>query len=304
MRKRICPGCGNHMAEVLVVTAHDKPCLDVCTLCQFVWFDYGEYETLPTLPKNRKAEDELPQAAREKLALLQLQADREEARKNVFGEYTPDSWLEWVVGFLGMPIEQDAPPVYSVPWVTWGVTTLITIISLVAFLDLPAAINGLGLIPAQFTRHGGLTFLTSFFIHGSVLHLLGNIYFLLIFGDNVEEHLGKKRFLLLIAYATAGGAIAHILGDATSEIPCIGASGGISGILAFYALKFPEVRIGFLLRFFWWFSLPASLMFLIWIALQFFGVWTQQAGFSHVAALAHLGGAGVGLIFWLATRKN
>jgi len=132
--------------------------------------------------------------------------------------------------------------------------------------------------------------------------LLGNLYFLVVFGDNTEDVLGKGRYLLLIAVATIAGDVAHILSDPGSTIPCVGASGGISGILAYYCLRFPNARVGII---FWyrWFRIPVGVMFAVWVALQIITAMRQSAGISNVAGFAHLGGAAVGVLFWWFTRK-
>lgn len=294
------------MVEVPATSEQGKQHLDVCTVCHVVWFDYGEYAAMPALPKTTSWKETLPQEAREKLALIEVEAIREKAKAREFGDITPDSWWQWIPGILGMPVEQDAEVVSSVPWITWLVAGLITATSLLAFFDLPAAIQSFGLVPAEFSRYGGLTLLTSFLLHGGVLHLFSNIYFLLIFGDNVEDRLGKECFLLLLVCATLIGGAAHILGNPQSTTPCIGASGGISGVVAFYALKFPKAKLNFLVRlYFWlrWISIPAYIMFIVWILLQFYGTWAQLAGFSNVSSMAHLGGAATGFIFWFFTRK-
>lgn len=306
-RRRTCPGCGNLMAEVPVTAAQQTRTLDICTLCHVVWFDSGEYTALPVLQKKAGRYDGLPQEAREKLALLDIEIAREEAQNRDFGDFTPETGWEWIAGTIGLPIELEAKTVRSAPLVTWGLALLIVIISAIAFTDLQTAVLNFGLIPAHLERYGGLTFLTSFLLHGGLFHLLGNIYFLMIFGDNVEDWLGKWRYLLLILFATLAGDIAHIMSDARPDTPCIGASGGISGIIAFYALTFPHVRIGILMRYFAnfrWISMPAYVMFFIWVLLQFVGAWKQLYGFSDVSAFAHLGGAGVGFLFWLTSKKN
>jgi len=144
-------------------------------------------------------------------------------------------------------------------------------------------------------------------LHGGILHLIGNMYFFLVFGDNVEDWLGEKRYLLLILFSLLAGDIFHILGDPSSTIPVIGASGGISGIIAYYALKFPHARLGILFGYYFhydWIKMPAYVMFVIWIVLQMVGVWQQLAGYSNVSSLAHLGGAAVGVIFWYFTRDE
>ena len=307
-RLRPCPACGNRMAEVVAETGHGKEHIDVCTACEFVWFDRSEYAELPSIPNASSWKDKLSPEAREKLALREIeliqQQAQEKAREN---PNAPDEWWQWIPGILSMPIEQDAECVRSRPWITWGATALIAVVSLAAFPDLQTAIADYGLIPDQFGRDGGLTFLTSFFLHGNLFHLLSNVYFLLVFGDNVEDWLGKRWYVLLLASAALAGDALHILGDPGSTTPCIGASGGISGIIAFYALKFPNVRLSFLVRIaVWvrWISVPAYILFLVWITLQFLGAWMQTSASSHVAYLAHLGGVAVGFIFWLASRKN
>ena len=294
------------MAEVPATAGNGKHYLDVCTVCQVVWFDNGEYAALPSLPKKATWAETLPQETRERLALLELERIRERAKGSELGENAPEAWWQWIPGILGMPVEQDVERPRVVPWVTWGWAGLITAISALVLFDPPAAIQSFGLVPAEFGRYGGLTFLTASLIHGGVFHLLGNVYFLLVFGDNVEEWLGTWRFLLLLVCATLIGGVAHVLGNTLSTVPCIGASGGISGVVAFYALKFPRARLGFLMRLYLWFrwiSMPAYAMFFVWVLLQFYGTWAQLSGFSNVASLAHLGGAATGLLFWLATRK-
>jgi membrane associated rhomboid family serine protease len=205
-----------------------------------------------------------------------------------------------------MPIEQDVDRVVKQPWVTWSLAALITVVSVAAFFDLKNVVFDFGLIPAKAARYGGLTFITSFFLHGGIFHLLGNLYFLMVFGDNVEEWLGRRRYVLLLICASLAGDMLHVLYESGSEIPCIGASGGISGVIVFYALRFPRARLGFLIRIYLWFKwirMPAYAMLVIWFAMQLFGAWTQIAGISNVSSLAHIGGAAVGFIFWLVMRK-
>ena len=101
--------------------------------------------------------------------------------------------------------------------------------------------------------------------------MLGNLYFLVLFGNHVEDYLGKTRFLLLILVSTVTGDLLHVMAQPNSTVPCVGASGGISGVIAFYALEFPRARLGFLLRYWWrfqWFQLPAWGAFVLWILLQ------------------------------------
>jgi membrane associated rhomboid family serine protease len=184
---------------------------------------------------------------------------------------------------------------------------LILFVSLHALPNLHDAVSNFGLIPAEATRMGGLTFLTSFFLHAGIIHLVGNLYFLFVFGDDVENFLRPIRYLALIALAAFVGDLAHVAANPRSSVPCVGASGGISAVITFYALQFPNVRLGFLFRCGWyyfrWIRLPAWFVLVLWVLFQIFGAWEQVAGISSVSAFAHLGGAATGFIAWLSWRK-
>ena len=123
------------------------------------------------------------------------------------------------------------------------------------------------------------------------------MYLLLVFGDDVENFLETRSAISYSFFAAFIGDIAHIVTEPRSEIPCIGASGGIAGVIVFYALEFPHVKLGFLLRYiflFRWIRLPASFVFVLWFVFQLIGAWEQKAGISSVSSFAHLGGPFVG----------
>ena len=191
------------------------------------------------------------------------------------------------------------------PWMTWAVAVIIALISVAAFDSLNSAVQRFGLIPNQAGRYYGLTFLTSFFLHGSVWHLVGNLYFLVMFGRAVERDVGPWRWLLLLFAADQLGNLLDITFDPRGYLPMIGASGGISGVLAYYALKFPNARLGIPIRVFYylqWIDLPAWMCFVIWIGFQIWGAAHQLGGFGDVASLSHLGGLVAGFIFWLVWK--
>ena len=307
VRNRSCPSCDALMSEVPVPGNSGTEYVDVCTRCRFVWFDSFEYEVLPAKPGLTPPKPRLPMKAREKIAEMDLQRIRRRSEIEEWHDGLPTEWWQIIPAFLGMPVERETRGLQRAPLVTWVLTFVVTLVSVLAFLDHRNIVYALGMVPAEWGRYGGLTLLTSFFLHGGVLHLFGNMYFFATFGDNVEDYLGKWRFLLLLLMATVLGDLMHILGDPRSITPCIGASGGISGVIAFYALKFPKARLGILFRLYLYFrmiSMPAYGMFAIWLALQVFGVWAQVSGISNVSALAHLGGAFVGFVFWLVYRKR
>ncbi|OVE76048.1 hypothetical protein BVX97_02405 [bacterium E08(2017)] len=305
-KKRRCPSCSKLMAEVSSQTTTGYQNIDVCTTCHFVWFDPGEHDALPRIQEKLGLYERLPIEAREKVAELEIEAIRKRAEAEELGGNEPEDWWHWIPGVLGLPVEDEIEPIKHIPWVTWGLALIICIVSIASFDNLNRIIHDFGLIPANFGRYGGFTLITSFFLHGGWVHLISNIYFLIIFGDNVEDRLGTIKFLLLIVCASFVGDLFHILSDLYSSAPCIGASGGISGIVAYYALRFPHARLNTMLRihyFIRWVRAPAYMLFLFWIVTQLYGIYAQLAGFSNVSATAHLGGAVVGFVFWLLFRK-
>jgi membrane associated rhomboid family serine protease len=155
-----------------------------------------------------------------------------------------------------------------------------------------------GFIPAQWARQGGLTLISSFFLHAGLFHLLLNMYFLIVFGDRVEDNLGRMRYALLLAGSHLAGLVLHGALDPRSGVPLVGASAGISGVLAYSAITFPNVRLGFLWRFdlrFRWIRIPAWRALILFVLLQLGIAWLQVKGFGSVSALGHLGGLAVGI---------
>ncbi|TAK37194.1 MAG: rhomboid family intramembrane serine protease [Chloroflexota bacterium] len=176
-------------------------------------------------------------------------------------------------------------------------------------------IAALGVIPYDVTTgtHVGaasvvppyLTILTSMFIHAGLLHIAGNMLFLWVFGDNVEDLLGHFTFLVLYLVCGIGAALAQIAADPFSQVPSIGASGAIAGVLAAYMLLFPRATVDTLVVFLP-LRIPALLLIGFWIVWQLFsglaslGVPTAQT--SGVAYWAHVGGFVVGLLITLVLR--
>ena len=306
---RPCPACTQRMVEVTIAPDAVPFKLDVCKPCEFVWFDPGEMEAAPPKPPPARlpgemAEKYLPLEAREAMALYKVQQIAEAAHAE---DPSPDEDWKTVPALFGFPVEAETNPLRHWPWLTWSLAAIIAAVSIWSFFDLENVINQFGLIPAEAFRQHGATLFTSFFLHGGTWHLIGNLYFLLIFGDNVEDYLGRGRFLLLLVLATVAGDWFHILAAPNSLTPCIGASGGISGVIAFYALQFPRAQLGFMLRYYWrysWVQIPAWGAFALWILLQFVGAAQQVAGFSDISSMTHLGGTATGLILWLVWRKK
>ncbi len=151
-----------------------------------------------------------------------------------------------------------------------------------------------GMIPARLfggdTSHGVMTIISSMFLHGGWLHLAGNMLYLWIFADNIEDSIGRRKFILFYVLCGAAAALAQALVDITSPVPMIGASGAIAGVLGAYLILHPRANIRCLIGFFIFFrmiNVPAFLVLGGWIGLQFMSL--GQVG-SNVAYVAHIGG--------------
>jgi membrane associated rhomboid family serine protease len=200
----------------------------------------------------------------------------------------------------------------------WVATLLLILLNLWAFefeLSLGRHLDRLvfyyGIIPARYTTPRGLQNLTpegalvpivvSMFLHGSWPHVLGNMLFLFVFGRSVENRFGHGKFLLVYFLSGLGAAILHILLNAGSRVPSIGASGAIAGVLGAYFVCFPRARITTFIfpLFFWSFQLPAPILLGYWFLIQFLTGFQmlaiETATTGGVAWWAHVGGFLVGM---------
>ncbi len=149
---------------------------------------------------------------------------------------------------------------------------------------------------------GGLTteaLLTSMFMHGSWLHLISNMWFLWIFGNNIEDSMGHLRFLAFYLIAGVLAAVTHIVMAPTSPVPMVGASGAISGVMGAYLLLYPRIRIQtlfFFIIFIKVIPIPAWIVLIWWFVLQVFSGVAAPVDGGGVAFWAHIGGFVAGLV--------
>jgi membrane associated rhomboid family serine protease len=216
-----------------------------------------------------------------------------------------------------IPIRDDTPR-FSTPFVTYFIIALNTVAFL---LELSVggqghrALNSLmyqfGVVPAHFERVLTapasslpgllLPILTSMFLHASWLHIIGNMWVLWIFGDNIEDYLGHFTYLLFYLVCGFGAAVAHILLNAGSNVPSVGASGAIAGVMGAYFLLYPRARVLVWFPPIFFFHLPAWLVLGYWFFVQFLsGAATSIAETSQtsggIAFWAHVGGFVAGLV--------
>jgi membrane associated rhomboid family serine protease len=183
---------------------------------------------------------------------------------------------------------------------------------------LAESVCALGAIPAEVTgaspgrgpcRLGGLTWqalLSSMFLHGSWMHLIGNMWFLWIFGNNVEDSMGHFRFLLFYVLSGLVAAAAHVFTDPSSAVPMVGASGAISAIMGAYLVLYPRALVHTLIFFVFIIRvvpLPAYVMLGYWIAIQVFSSALTPGSGGGVAYMAHIGGFVAGLVLVLLFRN-
>ena len=186
--------------------------------------------------------------------------------------------------------------------------------SVCALGAIPAELTGPGsgvvpLGPGYSCTLGGFTWstlLTSMFLHGSWMHLIGNMWFLWIFGNNIEDSMGHLRFLAFYLLTGLAAAGAHVLSDPASPIPTVGASGAISGIMGAYLVLYPKARVltaVVLVFFIRLVPLPAWVMLGYWFLLQLLSGVTIDSATGGVAFWAHIGGFVAGLVLVIPFRN-
>jgi len=201
------------------------------------------------------------------------------------------------------PYKDDNPRVLF-PFVTFGIITLNVLIFLGQFWisgNDPGIGKSLvymfGFVPAEFNP---LTIFTSMFMHGGFAHIIGNMWFLYIFGDNVESILGHVKYFMFYLACGIGAALAQFFVEPASQVPMIGASGAVAGVLGAYMIRFPKARVHVLaviIIFITTFVVPAQIVLGLWFLMQLSGglgsLGVDTTG--GVAWFAHIGGFIIGV---------
>ena len=196
------------------------------------------------------------------------------------------------------PYKDDNPRVLF-PFVTYGIIGLNILVFWAQFFVYgnERLISTFAFVPYEFKL---FTIFTSMFMHGGLMHIIGNMWFLYIFGDNVESILGHVRFLLFYLFCGIGAAVAQFLIQPDSTTPMVGASGAIAGVLGAYMIKFPKARVHVLVVIFIFITtivVPAQLVLGLWFLMQLSGG-LGSLGFDTtggIAWFAHIGGFIVGI---------
>jgi membrane associated rhomboid family serine protease len=203
---------------------------------------------------------------------------------------------------------RDHNPSGKTPYVTVALVAINILVFLGYFLSkndfmLDVFFRTWGLVPARVMAGEGLeTLVTSMFLHGGWGHLAGNMLFLWIFGDNLEEEMGHFGFLIFYLAAGFAAGAAQIAADVGSPVPMVGASGAIAGVMGGYLLMFPRAKVDVLfifLVFFRIFAIRAWIVLGIWFAMQLFSGASSPVNGGGVAYWAHAGGFLGGLVLTL-----
>jgi membrane associated rhomboid family serine protease len=198
---------------------------------------------------------------------------------------------------------RDTQPSYTRPYVTMVLIAINVLAFLFAISLDPwsrnAFIETYGLVPERFSW---MNVLTSMFLHGGWMHLIGNMWFLWIFGDNIEDILGHGKYLVFYLASGVVAALTQTLLTTDPRVPMVGASGAIAGVMGAYIVKFPHSRILSLVTIVFFFTtveIPAWIMLIYWFATQFFngvGSIAAHASQGGVAFFAHVGGFVTGAV--------
>jgi membrane associated rhomboid family serine protease len=238
-RERRCPHCAKLMAEVTTSTPSGDVTLDICQPCQTVWFDTDELERLPRKPAPIQ-EKPLPEKARNAMLAADLEALKDDFDSR---DHRPFTWRKTAGTILDFPAEDNDAPIPQPPYITWGLILLSLGMFILSLSDFSNVIGAFGFIPSQWSRMGGLTSITSFFIYNNIFQMIYSLYFLLIFGDNAETKLGKIRYLILVFVSHEIGNLLSYLIFPHSQLPVFGCGAAIAGVLAYYAVLFPDAKI-------------------------------------------------------------
>lgn len=211
------------------------------------------------------------------------------------------------------------PPIVTVALIL--INAIVFIQELALGQSLEAFIFQFGVVPKKWLFLGQepeltlgatlLPYLTSIFLHGGWLHVIGNMWYLWIFGDNIEDQLGHFRFIVFYLMCGIAAGAVHTFFNLHSALPAVGASGAIAGVLGAYLIRFPHARIQTFIPYFYQYQtveLPALVVLGMWFIIQFLNgsaaiAATAESG-GGVAWWAHIGGFAAGILFFTILKPN
>jgi membrane associated rhomboid family serine protease len=214
------------------------------------------------------------------------------------------------------PIRDDVPS-RTYPYATLGIIILNVVVFMIQFVyrltdpaGAAAAVAAYGLVPVEAAQGRVWPFFTSMFMHGGWFHLIGNMWYLWIFGDNVEDRLGHGKFVVFYLLCGLVGNLGHFLFNSGSSVPAVGASGAIAGVLGAYVISYPMARILVvipLFLFIQFLTVPALVVLGFWFIIQLASgaiSLTRGGVYGGVAWWAHIGGFVGGIVVFSLMRPK
>ncbi len=300
-KDRPCPACRKPMFCVSTQSS-SSIVLDVCQVCTFVWLDYGELEQLPPNTKAKK-----PLSSEGRLAICKLQSTIiADSKLN-----TPDSPWKYVPALFGLPVRFHESTFERKPaLITFTCAILAFIFSALAFFY-PHIIESTALAPIKHRLWNlwlGRTLFQFTFVPvvpGNWWFLMSNLYFFIMFGNEVEEFLGRWKYTGLLLLSLSLGSFLHLMTYGGGAEFLVATGGAVAGVLTFYGLLLPHARLGFLLRVVF-VPFPAWLGLVMWALLQIFGAsyFSFEAEEAKMIYTCNLGGALGGFLYWILHHKS
>ncbi len=285
-----CPRCGHYMNQDKVKLVPNAVAIDACSGCSALWFDGGEIEALsqgrlpPTPAKEPPSKDS----------------------GEVSWEFTTDG-LAYFQDIADVPLLEGR--------LTPGTATMLLVFAILAvsvygFHVRSEWIEKFGFYSARAFQNHFSSWVMSAFVHVGWIHLIGNMYFLFLFGNEVEAEIGPAKFLWVFFASVAGGNLAAAIAGGSGTFATVGASGGITGVMAVFALFFPGRRISFsVFRLFDWSEvfrvfIPAWAVFTFYVATDIAGLARAIEGYREsISYISHIGGAIVGVLSYLVLKR-
>ena len=193
---------------------------------------------------------------------------------------------------------KDENPSKRIPFINWLFIIINVILFVISLSSLEYFINTYGFKPIEFSL---LTLFTSMFLHGGIAHIFGNMWFLYIFGDNVEDAFGHFKYIIFYLLSGIAASLLHFFLNLGSTIPAVGASGAISGVLGAYIVLYPKVKVYVKGDYGHGVMVYAAFMLGIWFLFQLIsGTFSLFGAQSGIAFFAHIGGFVFGVVFaWM-----
>ncbi len=296
-----CSLCANRMFSITLPSTDIK--LDLCKYCQTLWFDNNEWKIAQQVHNPTESLKDLNNLNYKYGKILIEHEQNKDPYKIEQAEFANNK-IKFCMALLGLPSELEKDNFLSSPIVTWFLILVIMLVSILGFKYDQWYLANLSYDSGSKSPTSVLRMLSSFFVHANYFHLISNLYFLWVFGDNVEDFLGKTKYLFLLTVSVVASCLLFSKFHPQHSISLIGASGGISGLIGFYIMKFPKRRFIALTRF-GFYSMPVIIFGGIFIFSQFLYALIELTGSSGIAYSAHLGGLVVGIVFsFLLNKEN